>query len=162
MEKYKVYKLWLTNTHVHTYDFFANLLPDLILFPKHHKIHGLWKCVKFVVRVKLKTHAGQPTAITTHARIVLPLPYPKLLNIVLPNKGNPKPQKERRHDTDAMPIKKAMIIRSETALFTISRSYLPEAAYSVNTSTMYTCIAWNARIIPAPTKNIPWKYDAAD
>jgi hypothetical protein len=32
----------------------------------------------------------------------------------------------------------------------------PEAAYSAKASTMYICIDWKLRMVPAPTSAIPW------
>ena len=47
------------------------------------------------------TYAGIPIAAANAAKIVLPFPYPNALYIAGANNGNPKPARERKHDTAA-------------------------------------------------------------
>ena len=53
---------------------------------------------------KKGTYAGHPSTIATHARIVLPIPYPSLLNIAGAKRGKPKPASDRKHETAASAI----------------------------------------------------------
>lgn len=64
------------------------------------------------------THAGQPRTIATTAKIVLPFPYPSLLNISGANSGKPNP---------------AALLKNDTAA-------IADAACSVKLSTTYVCM----------------------
>lgn len=79
------------------------------------------------------TYAGHPITIATQARIVLPLPYPKVSYMLGAKRGKPKPARDRRHDTAAS----------------------ADAAWRVKESKMYICIAWKFRITPIPTNAMP-------
>ena len=59
---------------------------------------------------KEKTYAGHPNIIAKHARIVLPFPYPSLLNMAGANKGNPNPANDLKHDVAASAKKKVVSV----------------------------------------------------
>lgn len=95
-----------------------------------------------------KKGAGHPRTMATTARIVSPFPYPSLLYMDGAKRGNPNPARERRHETAASP-------RVHQHRPSHSSINSPDAAYSVNVSTTYVCIAWKFNIIPAPTNAMP-------
>ena len=80
----------------------------LIRFPYFQKIHGLPESIKHRSKriTKTYTHAGHPITIDAPANTLHPFPYPSAPNIAGANRGNPKPAKDRRHDTAASAVGK--------------------------------------------------------